>query len=115
MLRRIEFWKITPIFVGIDVSKARLDVSIRPRGERDSVADDKVGIKALVKRLEEIQPTLIVMEATGSMERQSQCSTGWCWTPRGCRQSASGPRLCQSYRPAGQDRQYRCLGVGSLC
>jgi len=60
----------TPIFVGIDVSKARLDVAMRPTGERESVANDKAGIKALVKRLAEIQPAWIVLEATGGLERQ---------------------------------------------
>lgn len=60
----------TPIFIGIDVSKARLDVAMRPTGERESVANDKAGIKALVKRLAEIQPAWIVLEATGGLERQ---------------------------------------------
>ena len=73
--------EVTPIFVGIDVSKARLDVSIRPTGKRDSVVNDKVGIKALVKRLEEIRPTLIVMEATGSMERQVSAALGGAGLP----------------------------------
>jgi transposase len=73
--------EVTPIFVGIDVSKARLDVAMRPTGERDSVANDKVGIKALVKRLAEIQPTLIVMEATGSMERQVSAALGGAGLP----------------------------------
>jgi len=58
------------IFVGIDVSKAQLDVAIRPSGEKESFANDKVGIKALVKRLAKIGPTLIVLEATGGYERQ---------------------------------------------
>jgi len=60
----------TLIFVGIDVSKAQLDVEIRPSGEKASFANDKVGIKALVKRLAKIGPTLIVLEATGGYERQ---------------------------------------------
>ena len=60
----------TLIFVGIDVSKARLDVETRPTGEKESVANDKAGIKALVKRLAKLQPTLIVLEATGGYERQ---------------------------------------------
>jgi transposase len=62
--------KDTLIFVGIDVSKAQLDVEIRPTGEKESVANDKAGIKALVKRLAKLQPTLIVLEATGGYERQ---------------------------------------------
>ena len=62
------------IFIGIDVSKARLDVAIRPSGEGESVANDKTGIKALVKHLGEIQPALIVLEATGGVERQLTCA-----------------------------------------
>ena len=62
--------EVTPIFVGIDVSKARLDVAMRPTGERESVANDKAGIKALIKRLANIPSTLIVLEATGGFERQ---------------------------------------------
>lgn len=61
--------EISPIFIGIDVSKARLDVAVRPSGESESVSNDEDGIKALVKRLGEIQPALIVLEATGGVER----------------------------------------------
>jgi len=62
------------IFVGIDVSKAQLDVAIRPTGETLSVANDKAGIKALVKRLAKIQPGLVVLESTGGLERQILCA-----------------------------------------
>lgn len=57
------------IFVGIDVSKAQLDVAIRPTRETLSVANDKAGIKTLVKRLAKIKPTLVVLESTGGLER----------------------------------------------
>jgi transposase len=62
--------EVSLISVGIDVSKAQLDVEIRPSGEKQSFANDKVGIKALVKWLAQIAPTLIVLEATGGYERQ---------------------------------------------
>ena len=62
------------IFVGIDVSKAQLDVAIRPTGETLSVANDKAGIKALVKRLAKIQPGLVVLESSGGLERQILCA-----------------------------------------
>ena len=62
--------EVTPIFVGIDVSKARLDVAMRPSGESQSVSNDEGGIKALVKQLGETGPALIVLEATGGLERQ---------------------------------------------
>ena len=58
------------IFVGIDVCKAQLDVAIRPTGQTLSVTNDKAGIKILVKRLEKLQPTLVVLESTGGLERQ---------------------------------------------
>ena len=58
------------IFVGIDVSKAKLDVAIRPSDEIESVRNDGAGIESLVKRFIEIGPALIVVEATGGFERE---------------------------------------------
>lgn len=57
-------------FIGIDVSKARLDVAIRPSDETESVTNDRAGIESLVKRFTEIGAALIVVEATGGFERQ---------------------------------------------
>ena len=59
----------TSAFVGIDVSKAQLDIAVYPSSECDSVSNDAAGIKELVKRLTGLQPALIVMEATGGWER----------------------------------------------
>ena len=57
-------------YAGVDVSKARLDVTVRPTGERYSVANDPKGIDTLVGRLEEAgPPELVVLEATGGFER----------------------------------------------
>lgn len=61
--------EVSSNFVGIDVSKERLDVSMRPSGERESITNDKAAIEALVQRLGGIRPTLIVLEATGGLER----------------------------------------------
>lgn len=55
-------------FVGIDVSKATLDVCIEPHRQMLHVAYDEAGVKQLVGRLEEASPTLIVIEATGGLE-----------------------------------------------
>lgn len=63
--------EVVPIFVGIDVSKARLDMAVRPSGIKESISNDEAGIKALVERLGGIEPTLIVMEATGGFERHA--------------------------------------------
>jgi transposase len=62
--------EVSRSFVGVDVSKGGLDVAVRPSGESTSFSNDELGIKPLVNRLAEIQPTLIVLEATGGIERQ---------------------------------------------
>ena len=68
--------EIASIFIGIDVSKARLDVAMRPSAEKLSVSNDEAGIEALVKRLSELKPALIVLEATGGLERSVSGTLG---------------------------------------
>jgi transposase len=55
-------------FLGIDVSKARLDVAARPGGAAWQEANDDEGITALVARLAALAPALVVLEATGGYE-----------------------------------------------
>lgn len=59
---------MSDVFVGIDVSKARLDVAVRPAGEVWSVTNDEAGIAELLAKLREVGPTLVVVEATGGFE-----------------------------------------------
>jgi transposase len=56
------------MFVGIDVSKDRLDVHLRPLGESFVVARDGDGLERLAARLSTIRPELVVLEATGGFE-----------------------------------------------
>lgn len=58
----------TPVVIGIDVSKAYLDVAERPGPAPVRVANDEGGITQLVARLVVVRPTLIVLEATGGLE-----------------------------------------------
>ena len=58
-----------PCFVGIDVAKAQLDIALRPSGERWTVPNDADGVVTLVERLQPLHPTLLVLEATGGLER----------------------------------------------
>lgn len=55
-------------FVGIDVSKAELDVAVRPSGELFVVGRDSAGLEALVKRLKPLGAEIIALEATGGFE-----------------------------------------------
>jgi transposase len=56
------------IYVGIDVSKDRLDVHVRPGGEAFAVARNGKGLNELIERLRGVGPTLIAVEATGGFE-----------------------------------------------
>jgi transposase len=58
----------SPIFVGIDVSKAALDVAIRPDRATFRVANGPAGLAELVERLRPLSPALVVLEATGGYE-----------------------------------------------
>lgn len=64
------------VFIGIDVSKSRLDVAIRPNRVFLSVANNDVGIQGLVQRCVELQPVSIVLEATGGYENMAAMALG---------------------------------------
>ncbi len=56
------------IYVGIDVSKDRLDVHVRPSREAFVVARDGKGLEELIERLQALSPRLVAIEATGGFE-----------------------------------------------
>jgi transposase len=55
-------------YVGIDVSKATLDIATLPDGESWTVTNDDQGLADLAPRLVALAPSLIVLEATGGFE-----------------------------------------------
>lgn len=55
------------IFVGMDVSQDMVDIAVQP-GTVFQVTNDELGIAEAVTRLQAVQPTLIVLEATGGLE-----------------------------------------------
>ena len=56
------------IYVGIDVAKDRVDVSIRPGGDTWSADYDERGMSELVSCLRTVEPTAVLLEATGGLE-----------------------------------------------
>lgn len=56
-------------FVGIDVSKDRLDIAVQPDEVIWDTANTESAFVELIARLQELQPTLIVVEATGGLEQ----------------------------------------------
>ncbi|HEV7480015.1 MAG TPA: IS110 family transposase [Roseiarcus sp.] len=56
------------IYVGVDVSKDRLDVHVRPAGEAFAVARNGEGLEELNRRLGGLGASLVAVEATGGFE-----------------------------------------------
>jgi len=56
------------LYVGIDVSKDRLDVHAHPSGEAFAVPRNGDGLAQLVARVQALAPALIAVEATGGFE-----------------------------------------------
>jgi transposase len=56
----------TAVFAGIDVSKDRLDVHLRPSGRTFAVPRDGPGLERLVSELHTLSPGLVVLEATAA-------------------------------------------------
>ena len=55
-------------YVGIDVAKARVDVATRPGGDVWSVGYDEQAVSELVSSLLAVEPTMVLLEATGGLE-----------------------------------------------
>ena len=55
-------------YVGIDVSKARVDVAVRPTGQRWVASYDEAGVEELVSQMVDLGPALVLLEATGGLE-----------------------------------------------
>jgi transposase len=59
----------TSCYAGVDVSKGHLEIFLRPMQEHFSVPNEEAGIGALVSRLEQARPALVVLESSGGFER----------------------------------------------
>jgi transposase len=80
-------------YVGIDVSKAHLDIAVRPSGAHWQVENQAAGIVQLVERLQELQPTLIVLEATGGLEVEATVAMA----TAGLRVAVINPRQARNF------------------
>ncbi len=58
------------VFVGVDVSKDRLDVAFRPSGEKLTVPNDRRGVTRLVRTISRLKPECVVLEPSGGYERK---------------------------------------------
>jgi transposase len=61
--------KTSEVFVGIDISSLELEIGLLPQSQTWKSPNDETGMSELIERLAELGPTLVVMEATGGLER----------------------------------------------
>ena len=73
-----------PIYVGIDVSKERVDVAARPTGTSWSVCYDSDGVDDLVAQLKDLNPAIVITESTGGLELPPGGSSGRSISTRRC-------------------------------
>src|SRR5256884_8518996 len=90
-----------PFFIGIYVAKAQLDIALRPSGERWAVPNEASGGMTLVDRVQALHPTLIVLEATGGLERAVTSALATAGPPRGGRPPRPGPGFGPGPGPVG--------------
>lgn len=59
------------IFVGIDVSKATLEIALDDKAKTQTLGNDEAGLKALIARLKGLgdKVAVVLMEATGGLEQ----------------------------------------------
>lgn len=100
-----------PGFMGIDVAKAQLDIAVRPSGERWTVPNDADGVATLVAQGQALHPTLIVLEATGGLERAATAALA----PAGLPVVVVNPRQARDFaRATGQLAKTDALDARAL-
>jgi transposase len=101
-------------FVGIDVAKHTLDVILQPASALVAAhwAYDDESMRALCTALAQLQPTLIVMEATGGLETRVACELA----ARGLPVAVVNPRQVRQFaRASGELAKTDRIDARILC
>jgi transposase len=99
------------LFVGIDVSKDRLDACLLPGGEPRQFANDAAGREELLAWLRPRRPTSIVLESTGGYERPAL----WALQDAGLPATLVNPRQIRDFaRALGQEAKTDRLDAAVL-
>ncbi|HIC94111.1 MAG TPA: IS110 family transposase [Anaerolineae bacterium] len=56
-------------YVGVDLSQTYLDVAVRPGSQQWRESNNSDGVAGLIQQLQDLEPTLVVLEASGGLER----------------------------------------------
>lgn len=55
-------------FVGMDIAKDRVDIAVRPTGQKWAISYDEAEVRGLVSQLKTLEPAMVLLEATGGLE-----------------------------------------------
>jgi len=66
--RKEQNMSTSTVFAGIDVSKAHLDIAVRPDEIELRSPNTDTGAREAANKLKDLDPDLVVLEATGGME-----------------------------------------------
>lgn len=84
-------------YIGVDVSKDKLDIHIKPDNNSFIIKNNKEDINKLVEQLKKINPEIVVMEATGGLEMPLLISL----YDQGIKVASVNPRKTRSFAIAG--------------
>lgn len=87
-------------YVGIDVSKDKLDIFIRPDGRHFIVENSQASLDKLAKELQELNPQLVAMESTGGYEKDLVNTL----VKSGLKTSVVNPKLIKDFSRSGGAR-----------
>ena len=104
-----------PRYVGIDVSKAKVDVAVRPTGQRWVVSYDETGVEELVVQMVDLDPALVLLEASGGLELPLVAALAAAALPVVVVNPRQVRDFARAHRDAGQDRCLGRSGPGTLC
>jgi transposase len=75
-MERANMKSMTPLYVGIDVAKAKLDVALDADGEVFELSNDPIGLTQLIDRLKSQAVALVALEASGGYEALAVATLG---------------------------------------
>lgn len=84
------------IYVGIDIAKEHLDIAIGKDSETIRIDNVTAEVEKMVKQLKDMQPSLIVMEASGGLEKPLLAQLGKAFLPA----SAINPQRSRAFANA---------------
>jgi transposase len=87
-------------YVGIDVSKDKLDIFIRPDARHFIIDNNQASLDKLAKELHKLNPQLIAMEATGSYHKDLVKTL----VKAGLKTSVVNPKLIKNFSRSGGAR-----------